>query len=370
MNRLSKYELQAQGGEVEAFSPWVILVCGVDIVNSSGHKMRNPSGWYEVFSNFFIEFERILRNKDRNDGDGIQDGWNLWRVVGDELIYYRAFSVDKISNDYSHLAGISKDVYAYIHEFSESVKNVAESTRLDLHGYSFLLDEDQAQLGEVEGQVGLNEPVIGDFRFNFISRNYSHSLGEDREYFNLSDDPYVFARNHADFVMHRFNGDLGSIKDNFFIDFIGRGVDQGFRLAEYSSVNRFILSPKLVYCLCLVEKDELEILENIYFLGSHRLKGCGNEEMGISRFPICFLMIKTGINGINSREFKYYDSMLDEEYEKRVRIIENIVRNFIFEERTAYRELLRKISQTEIEETSLGNGISEQSMSPDELLDI
>lgn len=122
MNRLSKYELQAQGGEVESFSPWVILVCGVDIVNSSGHKMRNPSGWYEVFSNFFIEFERILRNKDRNDGDGIQDGWNLWRVVGDELIYYRAFSVDKISNDYSHLAGISKDVYAYIHEFSESVK--------------------------------------------------------------------------------------------------------------------------------------------------------------------------------------------------------------------------------------------------------
>lgn len=363
MNKVSRSEYRPQGGEAEAFRPWVILVCGVDIVNSTGHKMRNPSGWYDKFSNFFIEFERTLRNKDKNDGDKVLDGWNLWRVVGDELIYYRAFSVDAINDDYSHLNAISGNVYTYIHEFSESVKNVAKSTNLNLRGYSFLLDEDKAQPDSEKGDAELKGSVIGDFRFNFVSRDYGHPL------FDSDDDPYVLERNYNDFVMHKFKGNLDDIKSRFFIDFIGRGVDQGFRLAEYSSANCFILSPKLVYCLCCASNDELEILENIYFLGSHGLKGCGNEEMGISGFPICFLMIEIGINEINSREHRYYESMLDKEAEKRIEKIRTIVDSFIIEERSAYRELLNRISKAQVEETTPGNDNSEASESSAELLD-
>lgn len=354
VNGVYESRAQFQGEKVNPFFPWVVLVCGVDIVDSTGHKMGNPSGWYEVFSNFLIEFDRVLRIRDKNDGDDFQDGWNLWRVVGDELIYYRAFRVERINGDYSHLSGISGDIYRYVNEFSESVKNAAANTDLDLHGYAFLLDEDRMYLnrgrgqGEKDSGHGLernerDDSVLGDFRFNFIPRKYQYSI--DNAYNSpLEDDPYELLDKYPDSLRYTFSGNLSDIKDKFFIDFIGRGVDQGFRLAEYSSVNRFILSPKLVYCLCCVVDDKDEMLNNIYFSGSNQLKGCGNEEMGISRFPLCFLMIKTGDKEISYREQEYYKSLLDEEPERRVEKIKNIVGNFIREERLAYEELLSRIS--------------------------
>lgn len=371
MNKSDDSKAQLQGKEEDSFFPWVVLICGVDIVDSTGHKIGNPSGWYEIFSNFFIDFDRVLRIIDKNDGDDFQDGWNLWRVAGDELIYYRAFRVEKINDDYSHLSGISGDIYRYVNEFSESVKNAAANTELDLHGYAFLLDEDRMYLNRGRGQneadsgYGLEndergKPVLGDFRFNFIPRNYQYSI-DNAHNSSSEDDPYKLIDKYPDSFRYTFSGNLSDIKDKFFIDFIGRGVDQGFRLAEYSSVNRFILSPKLVYCLCCVADDENGMLNNIYFSGSNQLKGCGNEEMGISRFPLCFLMIKTGDKEISYREQEYYKSLLDEEPEKRVEKIKNIVGNFIREERLAYEELLGMISPVNEKKATPEGGNREKS---------
>lgn len=318
-------------GENQERFPWVVLVCGVDVVNSSGIKMNNPGGWYDKFSKFFSGFERTLRNKDKNDGDGSPDAWNLWRVVGDELIYYRIFEVQEISSEYNHLQEISADVYRYVYEFTEAIESVSKAEDIHLHGYSFLLDEDKGERYE-----------LGDFRFNFIPRNYDP---HDPYYANNADDSVLY----PSVVISKHKGDIIKIKEEVFVDFVGRGVDQGFRLAEYSSINKFILSPKLVYCLCEFLKNENNLLERIYFLGSYRLKGCGNEKGGVSNFPLYFLMIDSNGESMHWREVEYYKSIKWTDLANKKSSIKDAARRFIEEERKAYLELRREVESSNIE---------------------
>ncbi len=309
-------------------NPLVVLVCGVDIVGSTRNKMDNPNGWYFDVTEFFDVFDQKLRNKDKRDGDEIQNGWNLWRLVGDELLYYRVFEVKKISPDYSHLKSISKDVSRYVYEFTESIKLTAESQSIDLRGYSFILDEHQ----------GGNGPA-GDFQFHFMHRDNDDS--------KLCD--YSPSSEFADWVLYEYKADMYHIKKNFFVDFVGRGVDQGFRLSEYSRLNQFVISPKLAYCLCeslsskgQVEKEELELIKKMHYLGFYPLKGCGNEEMGIYGFPIYFLLIKSGRGEINPKDRDWRRMISPKTVKNKKKLIIKSAKKFIEEERLAYEELTEK----------------------------
>lgn len=310
-------------------NPLVVLVCGVDIVGSTRSKIDTPNGWYFKFTEFFGAFDRNLRNKDKRDGDGVQNGWNLWRVVGDELLYYRVFEVKKISPDYSHLKSISMDVSRYVYEFTESIKLTAEKLpNIDLRGYSFILDEHR----------GGNAPA-GDFRFHFMHR--------DNDSFKFLD--YGQSDEFADWVLYEYKADMYHIEKNFFVDFVGRGVDQGFRLSEYSRLNQFVISPKLAYCLCEslsskggAKKGELELMKKMHYLGFYPLKGCGNEEMGIYGFPIYFLLIKSGTGEISPRDRDCRKVISPKTVKKKKKLIKKSAKKFIEEERLAYEELTNK----------------------------
>ena len=74
--------------------PQAVLVCGVDVDGSTALKISNPYGAVGI-SNFMSSFDSKLRDLDLNDGDCVKNGWYLWRVRGDELVYFRIIPVDR-----------------------------------------------------------------------------------------------------------------------------------------------------------------------------------------------------------------------------------------------------------------------------------
>lgn len=114
--------------------PQAVLVCGVDVDGSTALKISNPYGAVGI-SDFMSEFDSELRNLDLNDGDSVKNGWHLWRVRGDELVYFRVIPVD----------GKGKLDCGIVREYVEQFVNAMEykykiaDDALGLHGYSFLL---------------------------------------------------------------------------------------------------------------------------------------------------------------------------------------------------------------------------------------
>lgn len=69
--------------------PQAVLVCGVDVDGSTELKINNPMHGSSAILEFMQSFDLYLRNLDSIDGDSEKDNWFLWRVRGDELVYFR-----------------------------------------------------------------------------------------------------------------------------------------------------------------------------------------------------------------------------------------------------------------------------------------
>jgi hypothetical protein len=263
--------------------PWLVLFCGVDIESSTKIKMRGGNNWYMAFIKFFQEFDSSLRDADSADGDGIKNGWNLWRVVGDELIYYRLIDRN------------NPRICRYVTSFKDAIiKNSStEQGGVVGHGYAFIGDE------KTVDNIDQNK----DFQINIMPRAGN---GFDKDY---AGDP-------GDFISEKLNElkytDIGVIDETsfmeftkeYFIDFMGRTIDQGFRLSEFSNRYRFILSPKLV-SLIFVEEDSSYI--DIRFMGLQRLDGCTNDLFGISHFPVYYIYISELMNISNTSKISHKD---------------------------------------------------------------
>ena len=291
--------------------PKVVLICGVDVVNSSSAKMDDPRGGYLKHLSFFSTFERVLRSADEDDGDSNPDGWNLWRVVGDELIYYRVFTVDILYEKFEHLNAISKEVTRYVNQFNKALSCVMKDLKdldINLHGYAFIIEEI------------IGDSSLGDFMFNFTPREYVE------EY---SIDPAAY----IDSLIKNHKGNIDNIKVENFVDFMGRGVDQGFRMSEHSTVTRFVISPKLAYCLCI--NEESEIAGKIHFLGFQYLKGCGNLKYDFDRFPVFYLQ---NTDKMNNGTLEYYRSI-----QLSVENIKNSAKEFIDFELQIYNDTVKNI---------------------------
>lgn len=306
-------------------NPNVVLICGVDVVNSSSAKMDDPRGWYPKHLLFFSTFERALRSADEDDRDSSPDGWNLWRVVGDELIYYRVFTVDILHEKFEHLNDISKEVTRYVNQFNKVLSFVMKDLDINLHGYAFIIEEI------------IGDSSLGDFMFNFTPREYVE------EY---SADPVAY----IDSLIKNHKGNIDNIKVKNFVDFMGRGVDQGFRMSEHSTVTRFVLSPKLAYCLCISE--ESEIAGNIHFLGFQYLKGCGNIKYDFDRFPVFYLQ---NTDKMNNGTSEYYRSI-----QLSVENIKNSAKEFIDFELQIYNDTVKNIESASpidvVDEVAIDSG--------------
>ncbi|WP_279790683.1 hypothetical protein [Rothia sp. RSM292] len=257
----------------EGKRPQAVLVCGVDIDGSTALKIKNPLVNIGI-SKFMHDFDRQLRKLDSEDGDSARDDWVLWRVRGDELVYFRIIPIgeDK-SIDY-------QSIQRYINQFIKVMEmehivslGLENNMHLGLHGYAFLLHAEDDW----------------DFSWNLISKDWKYKTEKQQKVEEIEGDP----QGSASVIFEVYENSIREIQNDYFIDFIGRDVDLGFRIAEYSRPHFFVLSPKLARCILNGgKKNKNEIKRDVLFFGFHELKGCSIGGGGPDRFPLYFLPIR------------------------------------------------------------------------------
>lgn len=297
------WESRDNEAQPRARVPQVVLVCGVDIDGSTALKIKHPYGSIGI-SRFMSDFDQNLRCLDATDGDSERDGWFLWRVRGDELVYFRVIAVGERGEvDYG-------SINRYVNQFIKAMENDYDigDILLGLHGYSFLL------------QSNGND---WEFRWNLIAKNGLSNTDYRAKAENW--EKYLAGDALVEDIFSRYNNSISAIQKDYHIDFIGRDVDLGFRISEYSHPHYFILSPRLARCLLL--NSENGDKDKILFLGFHELKGCAIGSGGPERFPLYFLPIKSKGQGMNKDILESYESFIIqnsedvlekfEEYERR-----------------------------------------------------
>ena len=239
-----------------------ILVCGVDISESTALKIKYPRSGIGIISTFMESFDRAIRGLNYRAESADDAGWFLWRVRGDELVYLRGIPV---GDDGRPDAAIVSEA---LQEFIESIESVSPRLNtepqcsLNLRSYSFIL---HTQGNPWDYRWHLMPKEMGGALKNKVNPEYMcGGLGESS---------------------------LRDIQKDYFIDFIGVDVDLGFRVAEQSQAFRMIMSP---YLACLVmhymEKHGGSLF-NVHPMGERELKGCSIEATGLIEYPLYYIPI-------------------------------------------------------------------------------
>lgn len=266
--------------------PQAVLVCGVDIDESTALKVKNPLVNIGI-SKFMREFDRQLRKLDAEDGDSARDDWVLWRVRGDELVYFRVIPISEgKSIDYQSVRRYI-DQFIKVMEIEHIVPVGLESNmHLGLHGYAFLLHAEDEW----------------DFSWNLIGKDWEYKTEKQEQVEKEEGDP----EDNASVIFGVYRNSIREIQNDYFIDFIGRDVDLGFRVAEYSRPHFFVLSPKLARCILNGGKNRGELDRDVLFFGFHEMKGCSIGDGGPDRFPLYFLPIENKGRSINQEMLNNY----------------------------------------------------------------
>ncbi len=242
--------------------PKAILVCGVDISESTALKIKYPRSGIGIISTFMESFDRTLRGLNHRAESADDAGWFLWRVRGDELVYLRGVPVGNDGSPDPVVIGKA------LQEFIESIEsvsfrlNIEPQCSLNLRSYSFILH---------------SQGNPWNYRWHLMPKELGSTLkGEVK----------------SEYVCGELEGSsLREIQKDYFIDFIGVDVDLGFRIAEQSQAHRMILSPYLAYLVMVgLEKNKISPF-SIYSMGERELKGCSIKETGLVEYPLYYVPI-------------------------------------------------------------------------------
>lgn len=229
------------------YKPSLKIFISFDIVGSTNFKNsasekdeEGRASWLRFFESFYADFTKVLTQEVENHPK-LNDPPILWKSLGDELIYNKTIS--SFEEAY-HLVQASKNA---INEFTkEYIINTTLSKNQKINKLKSKL--------RVKGTSWLaGFPVIN-------SR-----------------------------VKTRFDSDINiqdEKKENDYFDYIGPSIDTGFRLAKFSTENKFVLSLDLVRVIFEVERMP-GITGGIYYETSEILKGVNNN----NPYPIFYTPI-------------------------------------------------------------------------------
>ncbi len=239
-----------------------ILVCGVDISESTALKIKCPISGVGMISTFMESFDRALRGLNHRTESADDARWFLWRVRGDELVYLRGIPVG--CDGSPDPAVVSKALQEFI-ESIESVSsrlNTGPQCSLNLRSYAFILH---------------SQGNPWNYRWHLMPKELGGALKNEvkAEYMDGGLEEYS----------------LLDIQKDYFIDFIGADVDLGFRIAEQSRAYRMIMSPYLAYLVMVgLEKNKISPF-SICSMGERELKGCTIKETGLVEYPLYYVPI-------------------------------------------------------------------------------
>lgn len=193
----------------------VRLFLSVDLTGSTAfkHKQNNPLSWLKVFQQFYGDFPKILSQRyeeigkdcslsDKEKENGIP---KLWKTVGDEILF--CCKVQSIH----HVAVCIESFICSLEEFGRKIEGDGLNTKGNAWVASFPTPNSSIM------------PVTSDdFSADSLSGNYE-LVSEEIE-------------RQADENPSKF-------------DFLGKGIDSGFRISKNSSINTLTISPGLAILL-------------------------------------------------------------------------------------------------------------------------
>lgn len=198
----------------ELVRPKLKLFLSVDVVGSTNFKQRDRDAhaqtWLNLFVSFFVEFPTLLNSEVESQGRKLPQV-RLWKSLGDELI----FTVELIDRHYAA---------AYMKAFVATLRKAAENWHTDVS------DPARKEL-HLKGTAWLAGFPVGNVEIPLdVSVDDQNSDGRD---------------------------------------YIGPLIDTGFRLKEFASSRKLVLSADLTYLLLSVGISGMKL----FLEGEHSLKG-------------------------------------------------------------------------------------------------
>ena len=200
----------------------VRLFLSVDLVGSTAYKSRSDDrnlSWLKAFQKFYSEFPALFtaeftRSREARrhlDGDITECGPKVWKTIGDEILFVNR--VDTVV-----------ELGTYVHAFAEALRAFGDRIRAD------------------EGQLDAkgNAWVAA-----FPSPNCSIRLSREGEQDALS--------GRAELPTEELEKEVDDNPGAF--DFLGKGIDGGFRIARNSTTERLTVSPALALLLARAHKN-------------------------------------------------------------------------------------------------------------------
>lgn len=231
----------------------VRLFLSVDLTGSTAYKHNsksNGSQWTKVFNEFYKDFPELLKKNYLSVCDDlIHDQGELvafekdngapktWKTIGDEILFVTTLS------SLCHLSSCIKAFIRTLKEFGE----IINCHDLNTKGNAWVC--------------------------SFPTPNHSFRTG----IFSSSD-------TSTDISILSESQELEVDKNPHCFDFLGKGIDAGFRISKNSSIDKLTISPglALLLCECKTNGETTKFTENLWFDGTQVFKGVANG----SNYPV------------------------------------------------------------------------------------
>lgn len=231
----------------------IFLFFSFDLVNSTVFKTEHPSLWSSVFTCFYNE---VLKNLEVEEYKTSEDNSGcirkLWKLIGDEVLIYVHLTEEE--QLYAQINNVGKTLEGLMEKIAQKVEEKTRGSK------------DEKSDCEVHCQ---------DVKKVILSTLAIKTAAWIAECKDESD-------NHATNIIYC---PKVSTTSNDRIDFLGREIDEGFRIAKFAVKDKIILSPLLAWLIWKAAEenpDNKKIIQaNFRITAFVNMKGYGEVEKSL-----------------------------------------------------------------------------------------
>ena len=211
--------------ENSALESGIFLFFSFDLVNSTVFKTEHPSLWSSVFTCFYNE---ILANfgieeyKTPEDDSGCVR--KLWKLIGDEVLIY--VHVEEAGQLYTQISSVGKTLNGLMEKITTKV-------------------EEKNSFNQNEQKCKMHCQDIQKVILSTLSIKTTAWLAECKNEFDCQATNIIYCPKTTTSSSER-------------IDFLGREIDEGFRIAKFAVKDKIILSPLLAWLIWKAAEENVD----------------------------------------------------------------------------------------------------------------
>jgi hypothetical protein len=225
----------------------------------SQSKTEQRASWFAKIQGFYFEAHQAFQREfekhkeESDDSTLIGESPKLWKTIGDEVLFV------KVIDDHRQIVHTLRCWMRAVEAMRVFIKK--GNTRLDvkctswLAGFPFRNSEVAVEAGQSSTSIESGDWFLEGGKI--LNRIYS-----------------------------------GDAPKGVIVDYIGPSIDIGFRLGQFSSARKFVISVDIAYVLAVANPGVMtkDRVFSIHYEGSHALKGV----LGGLRYPVFWLDLSPG----------------------------------------------------------------------------